>query len=145
MTFSVKIWRLIILKVTKKQRFVLSVEKNTFQKTTECQGGEIFLGLIQLQAEGLQLYYFITKRLWLSCFLVNFAQFLLFCEPFWKAIWVIFSQVALSTFSDLDVASCTADKQFSKFINVNHSIQSMFAHMKKNLVISSAKYSFLVA
>ena len=39
MTFSVKIWRLIILKVTKMQRFVLSVEKNTFQKTTGCQGG----------------------------------------------------------------------------------------------------------
>ena len=66
------------IKSHKKATFCALCRKKHFSKNHGVPGGKIFLGLIQLQAEGLQLYYFITKRLWLSCFLVNFAQFLLF-------------------------------------------------------------------
>ena len=76
---------------------------------------------------------------------VVFLWILLFCEVFWKAIWVTFSQVPLSFFSGLDVKSCIEGKQFSNYIHVDHSIQLMLFAWKRHQGIYSAKFSFPVA
>ena len=62
---------------------------------------------------------------------VVFLWILLFCDVFWKAIWVTFSQVPLSFFSGLDVKSCIEGKQFSNFIHVDYSITINFVHMEE--------------